>query len=135
MKMTPHTNAEIRFNNYVILVNSFKEDEIASGMVERGSLKRFGNHCGISPFYLSHINNLRKQIGSNLARTFEKAFNKPVGWMDVAQQDNSIAVIAERTERDEMQDIFFRAYDAYPKEFYAAMNKFLIEKISGDMKR
>lgn len=73
---------EVRLRNYKTLMQQFRNKELERGEPERGVLNRFGEHVGISPRYLSHINNGRKHVGAETCRRIEQAFRLPHGWMD-----------------------------------------------------
>jgi transcriptional regulator with XRE-family HTH domain len=49
---------------------------------EHGMLRRFGQRVGVSPAYLSHLRNDRKNVGHATARKIEAAFRLEEGWMD-----------------------------------------------------
>jgi len=49
---------------------------------EHGMLRRFGLRVGVSPAYLSHIRNGRKNVGHATARSIERGFGLPANWMD-----------------------------------------------------
>lgn len=57
-------------------------------VVEAGNASRFGDRIGFSRQLVSNYIGKRptKNIGSDVARKIEQAFNKPVGWLD---QDHS----------------------------------------------
>jgi hypothetical protein len=73
---------EIRLRNYKTLMQQFRTRELDRGEPERGLLNRFGEFAGISPRYLSHVNNGRKHLGADTCRRMEGAFRLPHGWMD-----------------------------------------------------
>jgi transcriptional regulator with XRE-family HTH domain len=70
----------IRFENFNKLMDELREHH--ADEPERGMLTRFAEKTGISPRYLSHVRNGRKNIGHNTARAMEKAFGYPTGWLD-----------------------------------------------------
>lgn len=73
---------EVRLLNYKTLLKQFLEKGLDRGEPERGVLNRFGEFIGVSPRYLSHINNGRKHVGAETCRRIEQAFRLPHGWMD-----------------------------------------------------
>jgi hypothetical protein len=112
---------EIRKRNYDALLLQFRQKEIQAGEPDRGFLNRFGAFVGISPRYLSHINNARKQIGSDTARKIELAFKLPHGWMD---QDHLGGVSAsDRTER-EFVELALRLFRESPLEAQSMLLKY-----------
>lgn len=56
---------------------------------ELGTLKALADMVGTSALLLSQIRNKTRNMGHTLARQFEDAFKKPVGWMDQLQGINS----------------------------------------------
>lgn len=68
--------------NYKTLMQQFRNRELDRGEPERGVLNRFGEFTGISPRYLSHVNNGRKHLGADTCRRMEESFRLPHGWMD-----------------------------------------------------
>lgn len=73
---------DTRIQNYKTLMAQFRDRELDRGEPERGLLNRFGEFTGVSPRYLSHVNNGRKHLGADTCRRIEQAFRLPHGWMD-----------------------------------------------------
>ena len=90
---------ETRFERYQQLRREFASEEAQSGVSSVGSQARFAQRIGVSPKYLGHVQNGRRQIGDALARKMEVAFAKPENWMDTPRA-NSI-----RSNRSELQVI------------------------------
>lgn len=92
IKMDMKTVSEIRRENMETLFERFKEYVWARwpNEPERGMMTRFANSSGMSPRYLSHIRNGRKEIGHDKARKMEAGmrnlgheFDDVVdGWLD-----------------------------------------------------
>jgi len=63
---------EVRLHNMMLLVK------------EAGSQAKFAESVGVNPGEISHIKNPNhdRNIGSSLARKFERVYKKPFGWMD-----------------------------------------------------
>lgn len=75
------TSDDVRHENFMALYRDFRAEH--SHLPNRGMLKLFGEHVGISDRYLSHIKGRRRAIGSLTARRVEKACKRPHGWLDV----------------------------------------------------
>lgn len=80
----------IRLQNYNLLLRMFRDRPDQAGLPAHGLLKRFAEHVSVSPRYLSHINNGRKNIGDALARRLETESGKPFGWMDRVNIESEI---------------------------------------------
>jgi hypothetical protein len=76
----PIDSAHIRHQNFLNLYQRFRDAN--PELPERGMLKMFAEHMGLSDRYLSHIKCNRKNIGNNVARTIEEALGLQYGWMD-----------------------------------------------------
>jgi hypothetical protein len=73
-------SSQIRHKNFMRLFDDFIDrhpDE-----PQRGMLKLFAQHLGLSDRYLSHVKCNRKNIGNIVARTIEERLRLPHGWMD-----------------------------------------------------
>lgn len=64
-------NKEIRRQNVLQLIEQCN-----------GSVKEFADKAGMQPAQASHLKTGFRNVGDNLARRIERAFNKEVGWMD-----------------------------------------------------
>lgn len=73
---------EIRMENFKTQFEAFKSREARKGVPEYGSLKRFCDKADLSPRYMSHVINGRKNIGEDVARRIEVGFRLAHGWMD-----------------------------------------------------
>jgi hypothetical protein len=75
---------QIRYDNFQMLLAGFKEDVWRKfpGDPEKGMLRKFAKHVGLTDAYASHINCQYKGIGHATARKIEDALNLTRGWMD-----------------------------------------------------
>lgn len=89
---------EVRLRNLGELMKRFQQKEAAQGLPERGSLARFAESVGLSPAYLSHINNKRKSMGHATARQLESALKLPDDWMDVDHLSGAVHMDAAARE-------------------------------------
>ena len=87
---------EIRFANLELLRKEFAATPAEASLPDHGSLKRFAEACKLSTYYLSQIQNRRKNIGDNTARTFELGFHKQPGWMDILEHGKNPLGAADR---------------------------------------
>jgi plasmid maintenance system antidote protein VapI len=95
----PIDNAQIRHQNFMILYRRFRDAN--SHLPERGMLKMFAEHIGLSDRYLSHIKCNRKNIGNNVARNLEEALGLPHGWMD-REHAKDIALTEDGDDAEKM---------------------------------
>ncbi|WP_294637403.1 hypothetical protein [uncultured Aquabacterium sp.] len=73
---------QIRLANYRDLLVAFANSPEEAGASDYGRLKRFATKAGVSDRMLSHINNGRGNLGSDLCRRMEQGLGLPSGWMD-----------------------------------------------------
>lgn len=137
--MSTKNISEIRRENMEALFTRFKgwvwarfPDE-----PERGMMTRFAGVSGISPRYLSHIRNGRKEIGHNSARNIEKGlralgheFDDVVdGWMDNDQSRGGPVTL----EMESLLKSVQTCYDISPLETQRALNelarRILLERV------
>ena len=118
----------MRFRNYKALMLQFRQQEAARGEPERGLLNRFGAFVGISPRYLSHLNNGRKAVGAQTARQMEKAFGLPEGWMDHDHIGGSAT--SSRAER-EFLELALQLYRQSPVEAQSLLLRYVADRIIG----
>lgn len=118
----------LRQRNYKALMLQFRQQEAAKGEPERGLLNRFGKFVGISPRYLSHINNSRKAIGAQTARQIEQAFGLPDGWMDHDHIGGSPT--ASRAKR-EFLELALQLYRQSPVEAQSLLLRYVADRIIG----
>lgn len=119
---------EIRFRNYKTLLVQFRQRDDQRGEPERGIINRFGEFVGISPRYLSHINNRRKNIGTATARQLEEAFKLPHGWLD--HDHLSGPASSNRSER-EFVELALRLFRESPVEAQAVLLKYMADRVMG----
>lgn len=93
---------QIRFNNYQGLIEKFSMRADQKGLLHHGQLRRFGEFAGLSPRYLSHINNQRKKIGDAFARKMESGFGMPQGWLDNIHENTTSAYGDEKAFIDSL---------------------------------
>jgi hypothetical protein len=96
----PHIT-DIRRARYRQLRELFDARPDQRNLPKYGRTARFAKASALSPRYLSHIDNRRKQIGDQLARQIERALGMPLNWMDSlssAAQSASIASAALESE-------------------------------------
>lgn len=76
--------AATRLANTLALFDEFVRASArhADAATLRGLERRFAERLQILPSYWSQIKARSRQIGERLARQFEAAFHKPVGWLD-----------------------------------------------------
>ncbi len=120
-------NAQIRHQNFMVLYKQFRDAN--THLPERGMLKMFAEHIGLSDRYLSHIKCNRKNIGHNNARSIEQALGLMHGWMDRehAQGTNLTA------DSDDAEKMFLETaktlYRADPEGTRRALMELLRQKL------
>lgn len=124
---------DIRRSNLETLMERFKEWVWARfpSEPERGMMTRFSNTCGVSPRYMSHIRNGRKEIGTKTARDIEagvrglgKEFADIVdNWMD---NDHELLIACNAAEKG-----LLLSFRAMPEKAQEAVNKALMEALEG----
>lgn len=117
---------EIRKKNYGVLLAKFEEKESRDGLASRGSLNRFGEFVGISAAYLSHVNNDRKNLGSDSTRQMENAFKLPAGWMDV---DHSQGTDPMGKAEIEFTRLALRLFRESPVEAQAVLLRYMADRM------
>jgi len=95
MTNEPRSIHQIRKMRYNDLKMEFSQLPQEKGRPLRGQLERFGAFTSISPRYLSHIENDRKNIGEETARKLENAFNKPQFWLDTEPRSDQLSNAGE----------------------------------------
>lgn len=55
-----------------------------------GTLKEFASRVGVQTAQASHLNTGFRNIGDNIARRIENAFDLPRGWLDLNREDNGL---------------------------------------------
>lgn len=116
----------IRLTNYNRLLREFAAREDQSDLPRHGLLTRFSTVVDVSPRYLSHVNNGRKNIGGALARKLEQAFNYPSGWMD--NLDDEVALPPTDPESDFVATAL-RLYREAPTEVQGLLMRYMADKI------
>lgn len=118
----------IRYQNYRSLFDEFKQQTWRRypDQPEKGMLKLFSEKVGLSPRFLSHINNDRKAIGHGTARRIERGMKVPHGWLDQDHERNRAASIDEQ----QFLEGALSVYRASPVQAQAEMIRWLTEKIS-----
>ncbi|MEN9885454.1 MAG: hypothetical protein RL758_32 [Pseudomonadota bacterium] len=119
---------EIRMRNYKTLVQQFRTRALDRGEPERGLLNRFGEHTGISPRYLSHVNNGRKHLGADSCRRMEEAFRLPHGWMD--QDHLGGPAPGTRAEREYLE-LALKLFRESPVEAQAVLLRYMSDRMIG----
>lgn len=117
---------EIRLRNYKTLMQQFRNRELDKGEPERGLLNRFGGHTGVSPRYLSHVNNGRKHLGADTCRRMEQSFKLPHGWMD---QDHLGGIgTGTRAEREYLE-LALKLFRESPLEAQAVLLRYMGDRM------
>lgn len=117
---------EVRLRNYRTLLVLFRRRPEEESAPDRGLYNRFAAFCGVSPRYLSHVNNGRKNLGEESCRAMESAFGLPRGWMDFDHLAGPGPISAEAREFVEMALKFF---NESPGEAQAMLLKLMAEKM------
>lgn len=117
---------EIRMRNYKALMLQFRNKELDRGEPERGLLNRFGQHTGVSPRYLSHVNNGRKHLGADTCRRMEEAFRLPHGWMDQDHLGGSAP--GTRAEREYLE-LALKLFRESPVEAQAVLLRYMSDRM------
>ena len=86
--------SETRHANFMELFRQFRERNAT--LPDRGMLKLFAEHLGMSDRFLSHIKCNRKAIGHAVARQIEDASGKLEGWLDQPHKDLDPKSLPER---------------------------------------
>lgn len=89
---------QIRLTNYRNLLTDFANSPEESSRTDYGRLKRFAAKAGVSDRMLSHINNGRGNLGTDLCRRMEAGLGLPAGWMDVLHDPSSVAGVTEEEQ-------------------------------------
>lgn len=119
---------DVRLRNYKALMLRFRQKEAERGEPERGLLNRFGRFVGISPRYLSHVNNGRKAIGARTARQIETAFGVPMGWMD---HDHMAGPAPSSRSEREYLELALRLFRQSPVEAQSLLLRYVAERMLG----
>ena len=117
----------IRLRNYRVLLLEFRARPDQAALPEHGLLTRFAAAAGVSPRYLSHINNGRKNIGDTVARQLESGFALPHGWMD---NDHDPELTDEGPEK-EFLNAARQLYRESPLEAQAMLMRYMMERMQG----
>lgn len=112
--------------NYAELMRRFRERGLDRGEPERGSLSRFGKHAGVSPRYLSHVNNGRKHLGDESCRKIEAAFGLPPGWMD---HDHVVGAVPDSQPEREFLELALRLFRESPVDAQAALLRYMADRL------
>jgi hypothetical protein len=120
-----NTVIAIRQRNYLELRKRHREEE-GSSFPERGSMTRFATKVDLTPRYLSHIHNGRKQIGHAVARKMEAAFGLPNGWLDVDHASGSLTMDPAARE---FSALAMRLYLNDPEGVKQALSRYMESKI------
>lgn len=118
---------EVRSRNYKALMQQFRNRELDRGEPERGLLNRFGEYTGVSPRYLSHVNNERKHLGAETCRRMEKAFRLPHGWMDHDHLGGSPAP-GTRAEREYLE-LALKLFRESPVDAQAVLLRYMSDRM------
>lgn len=138
--MTTKNVSEIRRENMETLFMRFKEWVWARfpDEPERGMMTRFANTSGMSPRYLSHVRNGRKEIGHATARKMERGLRNlghefddvEDGWLD-NDQARGVPVSAEI---ESLLQSVQTCYSISPLETQRALNelarRILLERVT-----
>lgn len=116
---------DIRQRNYLALRARLREIENYA-YSEHGSLARFAARCDISPHYLTHVNVLRKVIGSACAAKMEEGFGLPKGWMDV---DHAAGAVVMDPQARDFAALAMRLYLRDPEGVRAALTDYMEKKL------
>lgn len=116
----------IRLRNYKRQLLAFRDRPDQAGLPEHGLLKRFSEAAGVSPRYLSHVNNGRKNIGADLARRMEVGLGLPHGYLDREEPGNAGLTVDER----EFYDVMVRLYQENPVEMQALLMRYMAGKMA-----
>lgn len=119
---------EIRLRNYKVLLAQFRDRGLDRGEPERGVLNRFGEFSGVSPRYLSHVNNGRKQLGGDVCRRIEEAFRLPHGWMDNDHLGGPGA--GTRSER-EFLELALKLFRESPVDAQSVLLRYMADRMIG----
>jgi hypothetical protein len=117
---------EIRMRNYKLLMQQYRTIELDRGEPERGLLNRFGEFTGVSPRYLSHVNNGRKHLGPETCRRIEQAFKLPHGWMD--QDHLGSPAPGTRAEREYLE-LALKLFRESPLEAQSVLLRYMGERM------
>jgi hypothetical protein len=88
-------SSQIRHKNFKRLFDDFVDRH--PNEPQRGMLKLFAKHLGLSDRYLSHVKCNRKNIGNIVARTIEERLKLPHGWMD--REHDSLTMSIDDNEK------------------------------------
>lgn len=108
-------SAQIRHKNFQKLYTDFVDQR--PHLPQRGMLKLFAEHLGLSDRYLSHIKCNRKNIGSSVARFVEERLRLPRGWMDREHDRLNPPVDENEKLFVDMALTLFRSQQAEAREF------------------
>jgi hypothetical protein len=117
---------QIRFQNYRTLMAQFRAAELDRGEPERGLLNRFGKRTGISPRYLSHVNNARKHLGGDTCRRMEQSFKLPHGWMD---HDHLAGPASSTRAEREYIELALKLFRESPVEAQAVLLRYMGDRM------
>jgi len=117
---------EIRYRNYKVLLKQFLDTGMSRGEPERGVLNRFGQFAEVSPRYLSHVNNGRKNLGADVCRRIEQAFKLPHGWMD---QDHIGSTAPHSRGEREFVELALQLFRESPIDAQAVLLRYLAERM------
>lgn len=124
------TVEQIRWRNFQLLYQQFKEEVRRSwpDSPERGMLKKFAERLGMSPIYLSQINNQRKVIGTETADKIEKQLKLGAGWMDT---DHSLESLADDDDARAFNEAVMALYAQAPEASKSALLKIFSALVAG----
>jgi hypothetical protein len=117
---------EIRMRNYRLLTQQYRTRALDRGEPERGLLNRFGEFTGVSPRYLSHVNNGRKHLGAETCRRMEQAFKLPHGWMD--QDHLGSPAPGTRAEREYLE-LALKLFRESPLEAQGVLLRYMSDRM------
>jgi hypothetical protein len=119
---------EVRFRNYQTLMAKFRDQELQRGGTERGILNQFGLFTGVSPRYLSHVNNGRKHLGPDSCRKMETAFDLSRGWMD-HDHLGGIPVTSSHAEREYLE-LALKLFRESPIEAQGVLLRYMSDRMT-----
>jgi hypothetical protein len=120
--MTIETVDQVRLRNLKFLLERFKDDVRADypEHPERGMMKLFADHCGISVVNFRQILSGHKVAGVNLRDRIEDALNLPRGWLD---SDHSQEQIPKDDDAKAFNESVMALYSQAPEATRTAMLK------------
>ncbi|KVZ18614.1 hypothetical protein WT88_29470 [Burkholderia stagnalis] len=127
---------EIRRENFDRLFEKFKASirEQWPNEPERGMLKRFSEHLGMSKAFLSHIKTGVKPIGDRAAMKIEDALSLARGWMDVLHDDEPTAAQGLTPMQQQLVALFIELLQSGTEDSAAELIAMVREKVASGKK-